>query len=70
MQGACEQIHTQCGRIKVLINNARISLPTKYWENLHNWHKLIEVNLWGVLIGIHIRHHWAKSVLNGPQAIY
>jgi NAD(P)-dependent dehydrogenase (short-subunit alcohol dehydrogenase family) len=41
------------GEIAVLMNNAGIGLPTGSWENSKNWHKLIEVNLFGVMNGVH-----------------
>ncbi len=41
------------GELAVLMNNAGIGLPTGSWENADNWRKLIEVNLFGVLNGVH-----------------
>ncbi len=41
------------GEIAVLMNNAGIGLPTSSWDNSDNWRKLIEVNLFGVINGIH-----------------
>ena len=41
------------GEVAVLMNNAGIGLPTGSWENTDNWHKLIEVNLFGVMNGVH-----------------
>ncbi|MFZ1813390.1 MAG: SDR family NAD(P)-dependent oxidoreductase [Rhizobiaceae bacterium] len=41
------------GEIAVLMNNAGIALPTGSWENAENWRKLLEVNLFGVLNGVH-----------------
>ena len=41
------------GEIAVLMNNAGIALPTSSWENAENWRKLIEVNLFGVMNGVH-----------------
>lgn len=41
------------GEVAVLMNNAGIALPTTSWENAENWHRVIEVNLFGVMNGLH-----------------
>ena len=41
------------GEVAVLMNNAGIALPTGSWENPENWRKLLEVNLFGVMNGVH-----------------
>ncbi|MBV1928573.1 MAG: SDR family NAD(P)-dependent oxidoreductase [Gammaproteobacteria bacterium] len=41
------------GELAVLMNNAGIALPTGSWENAENWRKLLEVNLFGVMNGVH-----------------
>ena len=41
------------GEIAVLMNNAGIGRPTGSWDNLDNWRQLIEVNLFGVIHGVH-----------------
>ena len=41
------------GEVAVLMNNAGIALSTGSWENSENWRKLIEVNLFGVMNGMH-----------------
>ncbi len=41
------------GEIAVLMNNAGIGMPTGSWENAENWHKVIEVNVFGVMNGVH-----------------
>lgn len=43
----------ELGELAVLMNNAGIALPTGSWENSENWRKLIEVNLFGVMNGVH-----------------
>ena len=40
------------GPVAALMNNAGISAPTGSWENLENWHRVIEVNLFGVVNGM------------------
>ena len=41
------------GEVAVLMNNAGIALPTSSWENVENWRKLLDVNLFGVMNGVH-----------------
>ena len=41
------------GEIAVLMNNAGVGLPTKSWENADGWRKNIEINLFGVINGVH-----------------
>lgn len=41
------------GEVAVLMNNAGIAAPTGSWENTENWRKLLEVNLFGVMNGVH-----------------
>lgn len=43
----------EAGEVAVLMNNAGIGLQTGSWENAENWRKLIEVNLFGVMNGLH-----------------
>jgi NAD(P)-dependent dehydrogenase (short-subunit alcohol dehydrogenase family) len=42
------------GEVAVLMNNAGIAVPTGSWENADNWRRLIEVNLFGVMNGVHV----------------
>lgn len=41
------------GEVAVLMNNAGIALPTSSWEKAENWRKILEVNLFGVMNGVH-----------------
>lgn len=41
------------GEVAVLMNNAGIAPPTGSWENSENWRQLMEVNLFGVMNGVH-----------------
>ncbi len=41
------------GEVAVLMNNAGIAVPSGSWENAENWRKLLEVNLFGVMNGVH-----------------
>ena len=41
------------GPVAVLMNNAGIARPTKTWEEMENWQTVLDVNLFGVLRGVH-----------------
>lgn len=41
------------GEVAVLMNNAGIGLPTGSWDKTENWRRVIEVNLFGVMNGVH-----------------
>ncbi|UES55531.1 SDR family NAD(P)-dependent oxidoreductase [Roseibium aggregatum] len=43
----------QTGPVAVLMNNAGISLPTSAWEDFDNWVRLMDINFYGVLRGVH-----------------
>ena len=43
----------QFGEVSFLMNNAGVgNNPGKPWENLDDWKKLIDINLWGVVNGV------------------
>jgi NAD(P)-dependent dehydrogenase (short-subunit alcohol dehydrogenase family) len=48
-----ELAYTTFGQVDVLMNNAGTSVPTTSWQGLGDWRRLFEVNLWGVLHGVH-----------------
>jgi NAD(P)-dependent dehydrogenase (short-subunit alcohol dehydrogenase family) len=42
------------GRVDIVVNNAGLVVLGKIWEiPLAEWHRLMDVNLWGVIHGIH-----------------
>jgi NAD(P)-dependent dehydrogenase (short-subunit alcohol dehydrogenase family) len=42
------------GRVDIVVNNAGLVVLGKVWEiPLTQWHRLMDVNLWGVIHGIH-----------------
>jgi len=41
------------GRVDVLMNNAGIGRPTDSWTEYDNWKTVLDVNLWGVINGVH-----------------
>lgn len=41
------------GEVALLMNNAGVGIPTGSWDQADNWRKNIEVNLFGVMNGMH-----------------
>ena len=41
------------GEVGVLMNNAGIGHGRRPWENYERWRRVLEVNLWGVINGVH-----------------
>ncbi|WP_437563055.1 SDR family NAD(P)-dependent oxidoreductase [Sorangium sp. So ce542] len=41
------------GEVAVLMNNAGVGDGAKPWRDIERWRRLIEVNLWGVIHGVH-----------------
>ncbi|WP_437320781.1 SDR family NAD(P)-dependent oxidoreductase [Sorangium sp. So ce385] len=41
------------GEVAVLMNNAGVGDGAKPWKDIERWRRLIEVNLWGVIHGVH-----------------
>lgn len=41
------------GRVDVLMNNAGTSQKTSSWDALDKWRHLVEVNMWGIIHGVH-----------------
>jgi NAD(P)-dependent dehydrogenase (short-subunit alcohol dehydrogenase family) len=56
------------GQVDVLMNNAGTSASTGSWEAIEQWRRLLEVNLWGVIHGIHAFTQ-AMIVQAGPALI-
>ncbi len=41
------------GDVAIVMNNAGIGMSTSSWDKLDNWRQVIEVNLFGVINGVH-----------------
>ncbi|KAI0345635.1 NAD-P-binding protein [Trametopsis cervina] len=44
-----EKVYEAWGEVAVLLNNAGIGLRGTSWDGLDNWHKIFDVNLFGIL---------------------
>jgi NAD(P)-dependent dehydrogenase (short-subunit alcohol dehydrogenase family) len=40
------------GEVGVLMNNAGTGVAAGPWDGIENWHRVLEVNLWGVIHGV------------------
>jgi NAD(P)-dependent dehydrogenase (short-subunit alcohol dehydrogenase family) len=48
-----ETAYRELGEVGVLMNNAGIGNGGGPWENYERWRRVLEVNLWGVINGVH-----------------
>jgi len=53
MQRLKDKVYTEFGQVDILMNNAGSAFFTRSLTNLPEWRKTLEVNLWGVINGIH-----------------
>ncbi len=54
MEGFCEKVYENMGRVDVLCNNAGVNVVGLLDEiSLEEWERIIGVNLWGVVYGCH-----------------
>ena len=49
-----ESVYGRYGDVGVLMNNAAIGNGGGPWENYDRWRRLLEVNLWGPINGVHV----------------
>ncbi len=49
----CEKAYQAFGEVAFLMNNAGVEGGGGPWENYAGWEKLLSVNLWGVINGVH-----------------
>lgn len=48
-----DQVIEQLGPVSVLMNNAATELGAGPWERYEEWQAVLQVNLWGVINGVH-----------------
>jgi NAD(P)-dependent dehydrogenase (short-subunit alcohol dehydrogenase family) len=46
--------YARFGEVAVLMNNAGTAPGGGPWDHIDRWRRVLEVNLWGVIIGVHI----------------
>ncbi|KIO02792.1 hypothetical protein M404DRAFT_147448 [Pisolithus tinctorius Marx 270] len=56
-----DKVYEAWGEVAVLMNNAAIALPSKSWDNLENWRRTFEVNLFGV---VNVQQTFVQSMLH------
>src|SRR5690606_30597121 len=53
LKALADRAYAAFGEVSFLMNNAGVgNNPGKPWENLVDWKRLLEVNLWGVVHGV------------------
>lgn len=53
LQDLKERVYRRWGQVDVLMNNAGLGAPTSSWAGYENWQQILNVNLWGVINGVH-----------------
>jgi NAD(P)-dependent dehydrogenase (short-subunit alcohol dehydrogenase family) len=48
-----EQVYGSLGQVNILMNNAGIGEQCGSWEGYDTWKRILNVNLWGVVNGVH-----------------
>jgi len=48
-----EQAYQRYGQVDVLMNNAGVARPCDSWSTYEAWKTTLDVNLWGVINGVH-----------------
>jgi NAD(P)-dependent dehydrogenase (short-subunit alcohol dehydrogenase family) len=52
LTGTCEAIYEAFGEVAFLMNNAVTRLKARPWEDPETWHRVLDVNLFGVINGV------------------
>jgi NAD(P)-dependent dehydrogenase (short-subunit alcohol dehydrogenase family) len=53
VQNLKAQVYKAFGQVDVLMNNAGTSIANDSWSEYDNWQTVININLWGVINGVH-----------------
>ncbi|KAF9562675.1 NAD(P)-binding protein [Agrocybe pediades] len=56
-----DKVYEAWGEVAVLLNNAGIGPKGTSWEGLDNWHKIFDVNVFGV---VNVQHTFVPSMLH------
>jgi len=56
-----DRVYEAWGEVAVLLNNAGIGIKGTSWEGLDNWHKIFDVNLFGI---VNVQHTFVPSMLH------
>ncbi|EMD39634.1 hypothetical protein CERSUDRAFT_111939 [Gelatoporia subvermispora B] len=56
-----DRVYEAWGEVGVLMNNAGIGIKGTSWDGLDNWHKIFDVNLFGI---VNVQHTFVPSMLH------
>lgn len=54
MQALKEAVYSAFGEVAILMNNAGTAPGGGPWEHIERWRHVLEVNLWGMINGVHV----------------
>ena len=54
VQGLKRDVYEMFGQVDILMNNAGTGAPNDCWTEYDTWRKTLDVNLWGVINGVHV----------------
>jgi NAD(P)-dependent dehydrogenase (short-subunit alcohol dehydrogenase family) len=54
VQALCDAVYAAFGEVAILMNNAGTAPGGGPWEHIDRWRKVLEVNLWGMINGVHV----------------
>jgi len=56
-----DRVYEAWGEVGVLMNNAGIGIKGTSWDGLDNWHRIFDVNLFGI---VNVQHTFVPSMLH------
>ncbi|XP_006462466.1 hypothetical protein AGABI2DRAFT_193604 [Agaricus bisporus var. bisporus H97] len=56
-----DKVYDTWGEVAVLMNNAGIGIKGTSWEGIENWHKIFDVNLFGI---VNVQHTFAPFMIH------
>ncbi|KAF9453150.1 NAD(P)-binding protein [Macrolepiota fuliginosa MF-IS2] len=56
-----EKVYDTWGEVAVLMNNAGVGMKGTSWEGIENWHKIFDVNLFGI---VNVQHTFAPFMIH------
>jgi NAD(P)-dependent dehydrogenase (short-subunit alcohol dehydrogenase family) len=49
-----DAVHARFGQVTILMNNAGTGASAGAWDGIDTWHRVLNINLWGVINGLQV----------------